>query len=104
MCDQARQLVVAIEYHTVRTRATATIDLVRAQDGEFIVGTVDGEAEALVVVVLVGILVVSQSLAGLVELITLVLRSRDVAGPVAGAAAGIDTRVTALQGRRESED
>lgn len=104
MGNQACQLVVAVEYHAVSTGATATVDLVRAQNGEFIVGAIHGEAEALVVVVLVRVLVLSESLAGLVELITLVLRGRDIAGPVAGAAAGVDARVAVFEGRGEGDN
>jgi hypothetical protein len=97
MGDQTRQLVVAVEHHTIRSGATATVDMVGAQDGEFIPRAIHGKVEALVVVVLVRVLVRSESLTGLVQLVTLGLGGGDVAGPVAGATAGVDASIAGLQ-------
>jgi hypothetical protein len=102
--DKTRQLVVTVEHNTVRSRATATVDLVGAQDGEFIVGTIHGEVEALIVVVLVRVAVRSDSLTGLVQRVTLVLGGGDVAGPVAGATASVDARIAGHQVRWHGED
>lgn len=89
MCNKTSQLILAIEDDTVRTRGTTAVDLSGAQDRPLIVGTRDREVEALVVVVLVGVVVAAHGLVGGVELITGFLGGSHGARAVAVAAAGV---------------
>lgn len=49
--NQTSQLVIRVENDTVCSRRTPTVNTSRAQDGEFIICSVDGEIEALIVVI-----------------------------------------------------
>jgi hypothetical protein len=53
--DDGVEVAVRVEDDTVGTGAAASVDIEAVQDGELVPGTRGREAEALVVVVLVGV-------------------------------------------------
>lgn len=89
MCNNTSQLIIAVEDNAVRTRGTTSVGPSGAQDRPLIVGAGDGEVEALVVVVLVGIVVAADGLVRGVQLIAGFLSGAHSARTVAVAAAGV---------------
>jgi hypothetical protein len=79
--NNTSQLVISVENNTVRTGRTTSVHLTAAQNRELIVGAGNGEIEALVVVVDVGVAVVGGT--GLVQLVTASLGGADGAAGVA---------------------
>lgn len=57
MGDERVEVTLAVEDDTVGTRRAAVVHVVAGQDGELVPRGGGGEAEALVVVVLVGVVV-----------------------------------------------
>ena len=86
-------LVAAIpsEDDTISSRTSSSIDLLVSQDGEFVVRSGVWEGEALVIVVLVRIVVVTHGRARLVVAVALLHGGVDVVLRVACAAAGFCT-------------
>lgn len=87
MRNHTRQLIIIIENNPIRTRRTTCIRLPALQNRELVVGAVDGEFEALVVMVGVGVAVVC--LAGRVQVVAGGLGGADGTGGVADGAAGV---------------
>lgn len=81
MGNHTSQLIIAVENNTVRAGGTTSVHLAAAQNWELIVGAGNGEIEALVVVVDVGIAVVGGT--GLMQLVTASLGGADGAASVA---------------------
>lgn len=109
MRDQARQFVIPVENHPIRSGRASIVHIEVAHNGVFVVGAGHGEIEALVIVVLVRVVV--DGLSRLIERVPLGLGGTDVAGPVAGASAGVITALAAFQvlpgrggGERDGEE
>lgn len=79
--NNTSQLIIVVENNTVRAGGTTGVNLAAAQNRELIVGAGDGEIEALIVVVDVGVAVIGRT--GLVQLVTAVLGGADGAAGVA---------------------
>lgn len=73
--NHARNLSILVENHTVRTGRTTAIDFSGAQDRELIVGGIDAEVEAFVVVV--DVRVVVNVVAGLLEAVAFICSGGD---------------------------
>ncbi len=99
--DNASKFSILVEDDTVRARRTAVVHTAGAHDRELIVGGVDGEVEALVVVVDVGVVV--DVVAGGLELGALADGGGDGGGRVADAAAGVGARLPGLDLSGEGE-
>ena len=95
MRDHTRQLIVSVENHTIRSRGASIVNIKIAHDGVFVVGAANREIEALIVMVLVRVVV--DSVPRLVKRVSLGLGCANIAGPVAGASAGILAAFTALK-------
>ena len=91
MCYHALVGAIPGEDDTIRSRTSSSIDLLVTENGELVVGSRVWEAETLVIVVLVRILVVTHCRAILVVAIALLHRGVDVILRVACAAAGFCT-------------
>lgn len=104
--DHTSQRAVGVEDDAVRPGAAARVDLVRAQDGELLVGAGDVEVDVLVVVLRVRVVVAADLRAGLVVLVALGDGGVDVRLPVADAAAGVGARLAGLgrEGEGEGEE
>lgn len=87
MGNQTSQFTLLIEDHTVGTRRATIIDLSRAENREFVPVARNGEVEALVVVILVGVIVGIGAF--LVQLVSGVLGGADFAGAVGVGATGV---------------
>lgn len=58
MRNNARQLIISVENDTVRARRATSVHLAALKNRELVVGAGNGEVEALVVVVDVGVAVI----------------------------------------------
>lgn len=85
--NHTSQLITSVENNTVRAGRTTIVHIVIAQDRELVVGSGNGEVEALVVVVDVRVAVVGGT--GLVQLVARGLGGAHGAAGVADCAAGV---------------
>lgn len=95
MRDHTRQLIVSVENHPIRSRGASIVNIEIAHDRVFVVGAANREIEALIVMVLVRVVV--DSVPRLVKRVSLGLGCTNIAGPVAGASAGILAAFAALK-------
>ena len=98
--DDPGEVAIRVEDDAVGSRAATAVHPEAAQDGELQVGAVGYEAEALVIVIGVGVPAAPFGLAIGVKGVTLVDGGRDVGIPIASAAADVDAGL-ALGGERE---
>jgi len=96
MRNQPRQLILPIKHDSIRPWAAPGINFIRAQNRELVVRSCDREAEAFVIVVDVRIVAAAERLPGLLERVAFGLGGRDVGGPVANCATGVDAGLTAV--------
>ena len=89
MGNHTGKLIITVEDNTVGTGGSTVINGTRLQDGEFIVCAVDGEIEALVIVVDVGVRVIS--LVRCLKLVTGGLSGANGAAGVADCTTGVGT-------------
>lgn len=97
MHDHTRQLLVGVENDAVSPGRATAVDVVRLENGELVVRTLDGEVDTFIVVVLVRVVVAALGLARRVEAVSLLHRVVDGRLRVAGAAAGVGAVVARLE-------
>lgn len=87
--NNASELVIVVENNTVRTRGATSIDLATPENGEFVVGSRNGEVEPFIVVVLVR--VVGDIVIRAVEIVSRFLGGADGTASVADCTASRGT-------------
>lgn len=100
--NHASQLALGIEHNTIRTRASASVHLIAAQDRELLIRPGHVKVDSLIVILSVRVVVAADLHSVLVVRVALCHGIVDVGLPVASAAAGVDASLTVLEeGGRE---